>query len=561
MKAILRALYSEIRGLHQSAYILAFFSVASQLLALVRDRLFAEQFGAGTDLDLYYAAFKVPDLLFVLFASVLSVYVLIPFVVERIEADKKEAAQKLLSSVLTVFVGVYVLVASVVAIWAHPIVSFVFPGFSSEDKEVLVLLMRVLLVQPFLLGISGMFSVVTQMGQRFVLYAISPLLYNGGIIFGVLALYPTYGLLGIVYGVIIGAVLHLLIQAPLLWMSPITPRLTLDIDVRALGAILKTSTPRALTLSLNQLVLLGFVGLASGMVAGSVSVFQFAFNLQSVALTIVGVSYSVAAFPVLVTLFSKGEYKEFVLRVETTLRHLVFWIVPIIALLVVLRAQFVRVVLGSGQFDWDDTRLTAAALALFSFSLLAQAVNLLIVRAFYAGGNTRTPFVVTFVSVCATFSVAALLSVLFVAWPPFAQLIESLLRVEGIPGTSILMLPLAYSLVHCVHAGYLLYVFMRTYEMPWRVLAMTFGRALVAGVGGGCVAYIILNMLVPGVQADTFIGVFLQGGLAGIGGFTAVVGLLYLMRSPELKELWCTFRKWPLVTRILGPDSIDTLAL
>lgn len=561
MRGIFRAIYSEIRGLHQSAYVLAFFSLASQILALVRDRLFAHQFGANTDLDLYYAAFKIPDLLFVLFASVLSVYVLIPFIVEKTDKKDIAGAQTLLSSVLMVFVVAYMSVALVVGIFADSIASLVFPGFEGEEKNTLVLLMRVLLLQPLILGVSGLLAVVTQIGQRFVLYAISPLLYNAGIIFGVLVLYPYYGLAGVVSGVVLGALLHVLIQLPLMWTSELAPRFLRSIDFKEVARVLVVSTPRALTLSLNQIVFLAFVGVATSMAAGSVSVFQFALNLQSVPLAIIGVSYSVAAFPILAHLFSKGEYDQFVMRVETTLRHLAFWIIPVTALLVVLRAQFVRVVLGSGAFDWQDTRLTAATLALFALSLLAQAINLLIVRAFYAGGNTKTPFVVTAISTFATLAVSIALYALFIFYTPFADSMEMLLRVEGIPGSEIMMLPLGYSLVQSMHALYLLFVFARMYKMPRRAFIATCGRAFVAGLGGAFVAYITLNVLVDGVRANTFIGVFLQGALGGVCGLSTIVGLLYLMKSPELKELWTTFRRWSVVAKFFGPDSVDTLAL
>ena len=122
------------------------------------------------------------------------------------------------------------------------------------------------------------------------------------------------------------------------------------------------------------------------------SIFQFAYNLQSVPLAIIGVSYSVAAFPLLAELYSSANREKFALHVLTALRHIIFWSVPAIALILVLRAQLVRVVLGSGEFDWTDTRLTAAVLALLSLSLVAQAIYLVVVRAFYAGGRTRIPF-------------------------------------------------------------------------------------------------------------------------------------------------------------------------
>ncbi len=390
-------MYKEVRGLHQAAYVLAVFTFGSQLLALVRDRLLAHQFGASIELDLYYAAFRIPDVLYVIFASTLSVYVLIPFLARKAETGKPHAAQQLLSQFFSLFIVLYGAVALIAMVCAPLIVTYVFPGFVGES-ETLVALIRLLLIQPFLLGISSLFSIVTQMEHRFILYALSPLLYNLGIIAGLLFLYPSMGVYGLVLGVLLGALGHVCIQIPSVIKSPLAPRFVKTFVRADIVMVCKTSFTRAFTLSLHQLVLLGFVSVASLMAVGSVSVFQFAYNLQSVPLAIIGVSYSVAAFPLLAQLYAEKQYAQFAHNITTALKHIFFWSLPVIALLVVLRAQFVRVVLGSGAFDWSDTRLTAAVLALFILSLTAQTVHLLIVRALYAVENTRLPFFVTLFS-------------------------------------------------------------------------------------------------------------------------------------------------------------------
>lgn len=554
-------MYAEIRGLHQSAYLLAGFALASQCLALVRDRLFAHYFGAGPVLDVYYAAFKIPDLLFVLFASMLSVYVLIPFISEKTENGDDEGARHILSSVLSVFLGVYCVVALGVAFFADSLSYFFFPGFSPSDHDTVVMLMRILLLQPLLLGVSSLYGVITQLGQRFALYAVSPLLYNGGIILGVIFLYPLLGMQGVVWGVVLGALLHLCIQIPFVRQSRLAPQLTFAIPMRTLGTILANSIPRALTLSLSQIVSLSFVGIASTMTVGSVSVLQFAFNLQSVPLAIIGVSYSVAAFPVLAQLYSKGDMEAFVGRVEMTLRHLVLWIVPLTGIIIVVRAQVVRTVLGSGAFDWDDTRLTAVVLSLFAVSLIAQSINLLIVRAFYAGGNTRTPFIVTIISTVITLVVSFGLYTLFLFSPSFAVWMERLMRVEGVTGAEIMMLPLGYSLVQFGHMSVLLGIFIRSFHVPYKQLLATCARTIVSTAGGVTVSYGALYLLTGAVRKETFGGIFLQGLLAGVGGIVAVVGILYLLRSPELRELWSSLRQRSLVVKVLGPEKIDTLAL
>ena len=253
VRGVIKVVYKEVRGLHQAAYVLAVFTFGSQLLALIRDRLLAHQFGASTNLDLYYTAFRIPDLLYVVFASTLSVYVLIPFVAERINGTDSSRARALLSQIFSFFLIGYSGLALLLGIFAPQIVKFLFPGFV-EQSATLVLMIRILLLQPCLLGISSLLGVITQFSQRFVLYALSPLIYNIGIIFGLLVLYPQYGLMGLTIGVVIGALGHLIIQLPFIFESELSPKFVIRLSFHEVADVLKTSLPRALTLSLHQLV-------------------------------------------------------------------------------------------------------------------------------------------------------------------------------------------------------------------------------------------------------------------------------------------------------------------
>ena len=155
MVKMFRIVYREISGLHQAVYILALFTIGSQLLALIRDRLLAHKFGAGAELDIYYAAFQIPDLLFVLFASTLSVYVLIPFVSARLDNSDAVAAKLLLSRIFSLFLLTYTVIALVLLFLAPYLVPILFPGFA-EHNETLTLLVRILLLQPLFLGLSSL---------------------------------------------------------------------------------------------------------------------------------------------------------------------------------------------------------------------------------------------------------------------------------------------------------------------------------------------------------------------------------------------------------------------
>lgn len=554
VRRVMNLVYKEVRGLHQAAYVLGVFAFGSQLLALVRDRMLAHQFGADIELDLYYAAFRVPDLLYVIFASTLSVYVLIPFVAERMRKGSEAEARSLLAQMFSVFLVVYAVVAVAVCILIPYLIPWLFPGVAHES-ETLTLLVRILLLQPLFLGLSSLFGVVTQLGHRFVLYALSPLLYNIGIIVGIGVFYPRFGLSGLAYGVILGALAHFLVQVPLVQRSALSFHLARSIDWPTVRSVLVVSLPRAATLSMHQFELLALVSIASVMTVGSVAVFQFAYNLQSVPLAIIGASYSTAAFPLLADLFAQQRMEDFRLHLTTALRHIVFWSVPVIGLVIVLRAQMVRVVLGSGEFDWGDTRLTAAVLALLTVSLFAQAINLLLIRAFYASGVTKTPFFVALGgSILSITSVASLFSA-YIASPETFYALERLMRVNDVAGSEILVISIGYSFAVFMQTAVLAVLSARHFALETAWLIPHFGRALLASVTGALASYVAINFIVEGLNTDTFLGIFLQGLVGGVVGIAGIVTAYVLVGSPELSEIYRSLHSRVFKARIVASED------
>lgn len=539
VRSFLAVFGREVRGMHEAAYMLAAFALASQLLALVRDRLLAAHFGASSTLDVYYAAFRVPDFLFATVASLLSLYALLP-VLSRLGQEHAGLVVSFLRQILLVFfvgMGAISAVAFVIAPW---LVSWVAPGLSSPD---LILLVRILLLQPILLGASNIIASWTQLRHRFFLYSVSPLLYNLGIIFGIVALYPRFGLAGLGWGVVLGASFHLLVQIPFFTSGKVTKTLPFRLLYKELVVVLGLSVPRTLALAAGQISLLAMVALASYFSVGSIAVFMFAYNLQAVPLTIIGVSYSVAAFPTLARLHARGEQAEFVRYVETALRHIFFWSIPTMVLVVVLRAQLVRVILGAGAFSWDATRLVAAALALFIISLAAQSITLLIARAYYAAGNTKKPLyfgvIDVVVSVCSALAFVALFH-----WSDFMRaFIEAILRVADVPGTIVLMLALGLSLGSIVKfvVGFLF--FMHDFKIPRVRLGDLIFQSFSASVIGGGVAYLVLFYTGLAGTIHTALGLVLQGSVAGILGVTTTGLVLALLKNQELAEALAALRR------------------
>jgi len=548
VRRIFNLIHKEINGLHEAAYLLGAFALLSQILALFRDRLLAHFFGAGAVLDTYYAAFRLPDIIFVAIASIVSVYVLIPFLAEKSSISKLKE-KEFINTIFSAFFLIIITVSVIAFIFAPWLMIFTpwlmklfFPGLVDTAQFAdLILLTRVLLLQPIFLGISNLFASITQIHRKFVLYALSPVLYNVGIIIGIVFFYPSFGFMGLGLGVVLGAVLHLAIQIPFIVKNKFLPKITLSIVGTRFNDVKKViflSLPRTLALSAHQISLLFLISFASLMASGSIAVFNLSFNLQSVPLTIIGVSYSVAAFPTLAKMFSNGQKKDFLEQVLTASKHIIFWSFPAIVLFIILRAQIVRVILGSGEFDWADTRLTAAALALFAVSIAAQGLVLLFVRGYYAAGNTKKPLILNLISAGLVILFAFGLGKLFAGSPTFQYFIESILRVEGIEGTSVLMLPLGYSIALILNAIAFWVMFQKDFKSFSVSLSKTFFQSLSASIIMGFVSYEFLNVFDDLFDIDTFWGIFSQGLFAGIVGIATGVMMLVLLGNKEIGEVW-----------------------
>lgn len=532
---ILAFMNREIRGLHEAAYLLAVFAFLSQILALVRDRAFAHFFGAGPTLDAYFAAFKIPDLLFAFLTLFVSSFALIPLLADRGGTHTKES-QSLVGSVLFSF-GAASIVAAVLLFFAIPYIApLLFPGFSESTQTSVITLSQIMLLQPIFLGLSSVIASVVQASRKFILYALAPIFYNLGIIFGAIFLYPQLGIAGLGWGVVLGALLHFLIQVlPLVFHKDIfTPSFSTSVIADTM-TVVRRSLPRALALSANQALMLAIISIASLAAAGSVASISFAFNLQSVPLSIIGVSYAAALFPSLAFLFSKGDHDTFVSEVWAAVRHIIFWTAPAIALMIVLRAHMVRVILGSGEFTWADTRLTAAILAGFVISLIAQAVILVFSRSYYAAQKEVVPIVMN-VGIAIIAGVAAYMSFVWFQNTPVVQyFVENLFRIEDIPGSGSVMIVLAYSIVMSIGALIFGIVFARNFSFEWSVVR-TFFYSFAASVLAAAAAYGTLQVFGPLLPTETFVGIFTQGLAAGVVGLLVWAAALYSLKSQEFAE-------------------------
>ena len=530
----------EIRGLHEAAYLLGAFALLSLILALVRDKLLAYTFGAGHALDVYYAAFRIPDLIFATVGSLVSASILLPYFIDRFESSK-EKGQAFSDGIFTIFFALMAVTSAIVFFLAPYLVPIALPGFAHDPAlPQLILSMRIMLLSPFFLGLSNLLSSLTQMHHRFLVYAASPVVYNAGIIIGVLFGYPLFGVPGLAFGVVIGAFLHMGIQIPFLVHESLVPKFTGMIVWKDIRRIVLTTLPRTITLSANQLASFALISLASLMATGSISVFNFAFNLQSVPLTLIGASYSSAVFPTLSRMLFKGNIVEFKAKMIASAQHIIFWSMPLTVLFVVLRAQIVRTVLGAGKFDWADTRLTAATLALFTVSTIGQSLIVLFVRSFYAEGKTARPLLINAVSASIIIVSGYLLDKAYFAFPVFRYFLEDLLKIQGQTGTSVIILALAYSIGVIVNTFLHWWVYERVYKGFTKPVLATLLQTFTASVIMGYAAYLSLRIFAAVFPLTKVWGVFLQGFCSAIVGLIVLIISLIIVRNQQIVDVWTT---------------------
>src|SRR3990170_1291767 len=477
VRKILGFLYKETHTLNQAALLLGLFAFLSQILAFLRDRLLAHIFGASVELDIYYAAFRIPDLIFVTVASVVSLSVLIPFIIEK-ESDSPDALKSFINNIFSFF-SILIIIISGLAFFLMPAFSrILFKGFSDTVLTDVIFISRILLLSPIILGFSNLLGSLTQAYNRFTIYALAPLLYNLGIILGIVFLARQLGIIGVVIGVILGASLHVLVQIPFVYTLGLFPRPSFRLDLTSIGRVISISLPRTLTLSMTHISTIFLVSMASLMTVGSISILSFSLNLQSVPLSIIGVSYSLAAFPTLSRRFKENNLEAFREQMANTTRFIIFWSLPL-----------------TGLFNWDDTRLTAAALALFILSSMFQCLLLLFIRGFYSAGFTRKPFFLNLISTIILIVGTWGLVKFFYFSEEFRYFVSALLKVEDLPNTVVLMLPLGFSIASIINGLLHWILFEKEFKGFSHGIARTFFNCLGTAVIMGAVAYIGLNIV------------------------------------------------------------------
>jgi putative peptidoglycan lipid II flippase len=515
--------HNQINSITVAAALIAVSSLASRFLGVVRDHILASQFGAGTTLDIYYAAFRIPDLIYnlIILGALSSGF--IPIFTSLIKNYKCESgkncdpheqnkeAWELASNVLNyLFLGLGAL-SIIGIIFAPALTRLITPGFSPEEQASTAALTRVMFLSPLFLGISGILGGILQSFKRFLVYSFAPIFYNLGIIVGALYFVKWFGLYGLALGVVFGAFLHMAIQLPAVHHLGFRYKFKIrrhDANTIKIGRMM---VPRTLSLAISQINLVIVTALASNLASGSLAVFNFANNLQSFPIGIFGISFAIAAFPSLAaTAFDK---EKLTANFSQSFRQILFFIIPATVLIIALRAQIIRVVLGAGKFDWQDTILTMNTLGVFTISLFAQATIPLLVRVFYARHNSRTPFYIGLFTVGVNTALALYLA------PRY-----------GVTG-----LAFAYSIDNILNFLLLwIWLSVKIGELDIKHILRSVLKFMPSALAAGGAAQITKVLIWPFIDMTKFSGVFIQLAVAGIVGLLVYFFFCYLFRSEEL---------------------------
>ncbi len=513
-------LNSRSKTITSAAIIIASASLASRILGILRDRILASEFGAGGFLDIYFVAFRIPDTIYNLLVLGAISAGFIPVFLDCLGKNGKKRSWKMVNSLVNIMFFALIGITFVLFLFTPNIIRLLAPGFDAAQMHSAIGATRIMFLSPIFLGFSSIWGGVLQSMKQFFVYSLAPIFYNIGIIFGALFFVPYWGIYGLAFGVVFGAFLHMLIQLFAVQEQGYRYEFLHDWKDPDVWKIFRLMIPRSLALAVSQINLFVVTIFGSMIAVGSIAVFHLANNLQSFPLGIFGISLAVAAFPTFSEMISKNDTNGFVQNFAKTARQVLFLMIPASALLIVLRAQIVRVVLGAGAFGWEDTINTADALAVFSLSLFAQALIPLLARGFYAHHNTKTPFYVGLISVFLNI----FLSYKFIASP---FILEGFSPVVG--------LVLAYSISQIVNFALLwILLRMKVHSLQESQILSSVFKTSLATIALALVTHWLKYVVEPITGTITFVGIFLQGIIAGTIGIIVFILVSLLLKSKEM---------------------------
>jgi putative peptidoglycan lipid II flippase len=491
--------------------------LVARVLGYLRVVVIGTTFGAGADLDAFFAAFRIPDLLFQLVAAGAVASAVVPIVGGLLATGERARAWRIVSTLTNLMLVALALLALVAFVWAPEIVAVITPGFPAATLERTVELTRIMLASPILLALGAIATSGLNADRRFAASAVAPIVYNLAIIGAAVLLSEDMGVTGLALGVVAGSLLLLVIQLPPLWGAGFRFSPRIDLSDALARRLLVLLGPRVLGLSASQITMVVMTSLATGVGLGAVSAFTIAFALYQIPMGVIGIPLGIVIFPSLSRELAVGRTAGYLELVARSLRILLFVMLPIAAIGIALRLQVVELLLGYGRFDAVAVVLTAETLVPFLLGLAGHATIGVLARAFYARQDTRTP----------------------VATAILAVVINTILGAVLVGPLGLPALALAIAIAAWVEALTLFVVLRRREpELDVRGVVSVGGRSLLAAVFAAAAAVVVVRLFdgfSPAEPGKVFF--LLQAGAATIVGGLAYAGAALVLRIPELRSL------------------------
>ncbi|OIP58978.1 MAG: murein biosynthesis integral membrane protein MurJ [Candidatus Moranbacteria bacterium CG_4_9_14_3_um_filter_45_14] len=415
-----------LRFLPTGSIILAMTTFASYGAGLWRDRIFAQSFGASRSLDAYNAAFLLPDLLFNIFIASGIAAAFVPIISPLLKSDRKRA-EEYLGTVITGAMGAMTLSALVIIVFAGQISALVAPGFAPEDQLLVTKLLRYLALSPIIFSASNALGALLIVERRFLYYGLSPVLYNLGIIFGTIFLSARFGIMGAVWGTLLGALLHLSVRLFDVLRSGFKLKWSFYPKRPEFKKTLSLMLPKMFGHPVELATFWAFTIVASHLEPGSVAILNFARNFESVPVSLIGITIATTTFPLLARSVADGTIESFRKALRTS-----FWLIlggSIFAAIVIflIREPLIRIILGGGAFDQESVARTALVLGVFTLAMPTESLVHLLARAFYATKNTLIPVVLSIIGLVIAIGGAVYLTPRFgIVALPFSFFLASL---------------------------------------------------------------------------------------------------------------------------------------
>lgn len=385
-----------------AAFIIMIMVIFSSVLGIVRQRLFLNFFEPA-ELSLFFASFRLPDLVFQLLAFGIFSSAFIPVFAKLHKKDEKNAfenAARIINLALTGFI----FFAIIFAVLAMSIYSLAAPGYSDAERALIVSLSRVLLVAQGVFIVSYIMTGILESLRRFFVSALAPIFYNVGIILATVFFADDLHLYAPAIGAVVGALLHFFVQFPTAYKLGFrfSRSFSLTPEVKKIG---KLAAPRVLELGFLQTTKVAELFFTSIISTAALTYYNLADAVRVMPITLFGVSLAKAALPSLAAADDSKEFKRVFLK---TLYQISFLVMPISAVLIALRIPIVRLLFGTEKFDWEATVQTGLVLSVFAISVPFQSAVALLSRAFYAKHNTTTPVKLSLLGTGVTVALSAI---------------------------------------------------------------------------------------------------------------------------------------------------------